>query len=65
MIHSRIDAGDAEGPARRVVLHAGGPGERGAAALARGAATAPRTLIDTDASNYGVLPPSEDYLPLG
>ncbi len=28
-------------------------------------ATALRTLIDTDASNYGVLPPSEDYLPSG
>lgn len=32
--------------------------------LARGAAPL-RSLIDTKASNYGVLPPSEDYLPLG
>jgi type I restriction enzyme S subunit len=63
MIHSRIDFGtlrdrlDASYYTPEVL-------ENEAQLRARGA-TALRTLINTDASNYGVLPPSEDYLPSG
>ena len=63
MIHSRIDSStlrdrlDASYYTPEVL-------ENDAQLRARGA-TALRTLIDTDGSNYGVLPPSEDYLPLG
>jgi type I restriction enzyme S subunit len=63
MIHSRIEPGtlrdrlDASYYTPEVL-------ENEALLRARGA-TALRTLIDTDASNYGVLPPSEDYLPSG
>src|SRR5437773_1932713 len=34
-------------------------------ALLASGATALRHVIDVDGSNYGVLPPSEDYLPAG
>jgi hypothetical protein len=63
MIHSRIDSNtlkdrlDASYYTPEVL-------ENEAQLRARGA-TALRALIDTDASNYGVLPPSEDYLPSG
>ena len=63
MIHSRIDSGtlrdrlDASYYTPEVLENEAQLRSRGATAL--------RTLIDTDASNYGVLPPSEDYLPSG